>query len=239
MPDRRDRDVGPSGFATDTRTGHRRGDARALPRPAGARLDAQHLRGLRERPGRAPACTRVSERPPAICFFDVTGYQPADRGARRRGRRPTSPLGVARLVQRSLRRARREGRQVARRRGDVLSSASRHQPCWRRSTCATAWRPTDLPPAHIGIHAGPVLFQEGDYFGRTVNAASRIADHAGRDQVLVSQDVVDAAAARRRALRPDRPGRAEGPARAARPVRMPAGRIAGQRNAPSGRADGA
>ena len=23
-----------------------------------------------------------------------------------------------------------------------------------------------LPPAHVGLHAGPVLFQEGDYFGR-------------------------------------------------------------------------
>ena len=35
-----------------------------------------------------------------------------------------------------------------------------------------------LPPAHVGIHVGPVVFQEGDYFGRTVNLASRIAEYA-------------------------------------------------------------
>ena len=35
-------------------------------------------------------------------------------------------------------------------------------------------------PAHVGLHAGPVLFQDGDYFGRTVNVASRIADYARR-----------------------------------------------------------
>jgi class 3 adenylate cyclase len=50
-----------------------------------------------------------------------------------------------------------------------------------------------LPPAHVGLHAGPVLFQEGDYFGRTVNGAARIADHARQGQVLVSQEVVDVA----------------------------------------------
>ena len=54
-----------------------------------------------------------------------------------------------------------------------------------------AW--AGLPPAHVGLHAGPVLFQEGDYYGRTVNLASRIADHAGPREVLVSQAVVDAA----------------------------------------------
>ena len=51
----------------------------------------------------------------------------------------------------------------------------------------------DLPPAHVGIHAGPVVFQEGDYFGRTVNIAARIADYARPGEVLVSQEVVDAA----------------------------------------------
>jgi adenylate cyclase len=50
----------------------------------------------------------------------------------------------------------------------------------------------DLPPAHVGLHAGPVLFQDGDYFGRTVNLAARIAQYAGPGQVLVSQTVVDA-----------------------------------------------
>jgi adenylate cyclase len=50
----------------------------------------------------------------------------------------------------------------------------------------------DLPPAHVGIHAGPVVFQEGDYFGRTVNVAARIAEYARPGEVLVSKEVVDA-----------------------------------------------
>ena len=36
-----------------------------------------------------------------------------------------------------------------------------------------------LPPAHIGVNAGPMIYEEGDYFGRTVNIASRIASRAG------------------------------------------------------------
>ena len=39
----------------------------------------------------------------------------------------------------------------------------------------------------------PVVFQEGDYFGRTVNIAARIAEYARPGEVLVSQEVVDAA----------------------------------------------
>jgi adenylate cyclase len=49
-----------------------------------------------------------------------------------------------------------------------------------------------LPPARVGLHAGPVLFQEGDYFGRTVNAAARIAAYAKPGEVLVSKPVVEA-----------------------------------------------
>ena len=51
-----------------------------------------------------------------------------------------------------------------------------------------------LPPAHVGLHAGPVLFQEGDYFGRTVNIASRIAEYARPGEVLVTSEVVHEAA---------------------------------------------
>jgi adenylate cyclase len=45
-------------------------------------------------------------------------------------------------------------------------------------------------PARIGINAGPVIVQEGDYFGRTVNIASRIADYAGPHDVLVSEEAL-------------------------------------------------
>jgi class 3 adenylate cyclase len=48
-----------------------------------------------------------------------------------------------------------------------------------------------LPPAHVGVAAGPVVVQGGDYFGRTVNLAARIAAHAAAGQVLVSQRVTE------------------------------------------------
>src|SRR6266487_1267445 len=50
-----------------------------------------------------------------------------------------------------------------------------------------------LPPAHVGVAAGPVVVQGGDYFGRTVNLAARIAARAGAGQVLVSDSVVESA----------------------------------------------
>jgi adenylate cyclase len=50
-----------------------------------------------------------------------------------------------------------------------------------------------LPPAHVGLHAGPVIFQEGDYYGQTVNLMLRIADYAQAGEVMVSRSVVDAA----------------------------------------------
>jgi adenylate cyclase len=47
-----------------------------------------------------------------------------------------------------------------------------------------------LPPARVGINAGPVVFRDGDYFGRTVNLAERIADYARPREILVSEAVV-------------------------------------------------
>jgi adenylate cyclase len=50
-----------------------------------------------------------------------------------------------------------------------------------------------LPPAHAGIAAGPIVVQGGDYFGRTVNLAARIAAQAGAGQVLVGDSVPESA----------------------------------------------
>jgi adenylate cyclase len=47
-----------------------------------------------------------------------------------------------------------------------------------------------LPPAHAGVAAGPVIFQDGDYYGRTVNLASRLAGAAEPGQTLVDAEVV-------------------------------------------------
>ena len=43
-----------------------------------------------------------------------------------------------------------------------------------------------LPPAHVGLHAGPIIVQEGDFYGQTVNLASRIGEYARPGEVLVS-----------------------------------------------------
>jgi len=50
---------------------------------------------------------------------------------------------------------------------------------------------TGLPPAHVGLHVGPVLFQAGDYFGQTVNLTARIADYARPGEVMVSRAAAD------------------------------------------------
>ena len=66
-------------------------------------------------------------------------------------------------------------------------------PSWRRSTWSREPPSIGLPPTHIGIHTGPVIFQDGDVYGRTVNLASRIASHAAAGQVLVSAETAEAA----------------------------------------------
>jgi adenylate cyclase len=50
---------------------------------------------------------------------------------------------------------------------------------------ARAW---GLPPAHVGVNAGPMTYTDGDYYGLTVIIAARIAAQAGPGQVLVGEN---------------------------------------------------
>jgi adenylate cyclase len=45
----------------------------------------------------------------------------------------------------------------------------------------------------IGIHYGNALYRDGDYFGRDVNIASRVAARSGGGEVLVTRSVVERA----------------------------------------------
>jgi adenylate cyclase len=51
---------------------------------------------------------------------------------------------------------------------------------------------TERPQPRMGIHWGPTLYRDGDYFGREVNLASRVVARARGGEVLVSGAVIEA-----------------------------------------------
>jgi len=51
---------------------------------------------------------------------------------------------------------------------------------------------TERPRARIGVHTGPTLYRDGDYFGREVNVAARVVARARGGEVLVTDTVIDA-----------------------------------------------
>lgn len=51
----------------------------------------------------------------------------------------------------------------------------------------------DEPRPRIGVHVGEVVYRDGDYFGREVNLAARVAARAATGEVLVTSAIVAAA----------------------------------------------
>ena len=134
---------------------------------------------------------RRLDRPPAMCFLDITGYT---RLTEERGDEAAADL-AARLAHLVRQCAQRHRGTPVKWLGDGVMF---HFPEPADAVLAAlemveVLGTHALPPAHVGIHAGPVIFQEGDYYGRTVNIAARIADYARPGEVLVSQEVIDAA----------------------------------------------
>jgi adenylate cyclase len=52
---------------------------------------------------------------------------------------------------------------------------------------------TERPLPRIGVHVGSALYRDGDYYGRTVNLASRVGARATGGEVLVTREVCEAA----------------------------------------------
>ena len=130
------------------------------------------------------------ERPPAVCFLDITGYT---RLTQERGDAAAAELAgnLARVVERT---SVRHGGKPIKWLGDGVMFVFREAGpgVVAALEMADGVAAAGLPPSHVGLHAGPVIFQGGDYYGQTVNVASRIAEYARPGEVLVSQAVVEA-----------------------------------------------
>jgi adenylate cyclase len=139
--------------------------------------------GFMEERGITPPQPR---QPPAIAFLDLTGYTTL---AEERGDEAAAELAasLASIVQETAQA--RRGRPVKWLGDGVMFHFS--DPSGAILTGLELVEQTEKAisvPARVGINAGAVIAQEGDYFGRTVNIAARIADYARPHEVLVSEE---------------------------------------------------
>jgi|SRR5438094_2445832 len=136
---------------------------------------------------RAGLYERVS-RPPAICFVDLAGYT---RLTEEQGDEVAARLAaeLAALVEDI---GRRHGGKAVRWLGDGGMFLFKEPTAGMLAALEMVESApgAGLPPTHIGIHAGPVVSQDGDVFGRTVNLAARIAAQAAAGEVLTSAETV-------------------------------------------------
>jgi adenylate cyclase len=126
---------------------------------------------------------------PAICFVDMTGFTrlTEERGDEAAARLATTLAELVNNVSRTY------GGRAMRWLGDgglfyFEDAGAAFAAAMEMTERAPAAR---LPLTHIGVQAGPVVFRDGDVYGRTVNIASRIADQADAGEVLTSQETVE------------------------------------------------
>ena len=139
---------------------------------------------------RAGLARRRPDRPSAIAFLDLTGYT---KLTEERGDRAAAEL-AARLVEIVHELAHTYGGRPVKLLGDgvMFHFPDPAQGVMCGLELVDRIPQAGLPRARVGLHSGPVVFQDGDYFGRTVNIAARICDYARPGEVLVSEDVIAA-----------------------------------------------
>jgi adenylate cyclase len=133
-----------------------------------------------------------AESTPAICFVDMTGFArlTEEQGDENAARLATSLAALVNDV------SRRHGGRAIRWLGDGgLFYFDDVSGAFAAALEMSERAPSSgLPTTHIGVQAGPVVFRDGDVYGRTVNIASRIADQAEAGEILTSQETVERAA---------------------------------------------
>jgi class 3 adenylate cyclase len=50
-----------------------------------------------------------------------------------------------------------------------------------------------FPPVRVGVHTGPAVQKQGEWYGRTVNVAARLCSAAAGGEVLVSEQTCESA----------------------------------------------
>jgi adenylate cyclase len=148
-------------------------------------LIVEHVENAVEAAGAAPP---VPTRPPAICFVDLSGYtalteEIGDQAAAERAGR----LGT--LLQEL---AHSHGGSVVKLLGDgaMLQLPDPAEAVRCGLEMVEQVQEAGLPPARVGIASGPVIFRDGDCYGRVVNLAARVMDRARPRQVLATPEVV-------------------------------------------------
>lgn len=127
-------------------------------------------------------------RPPAICFIDLSGYtalteELGDQVAAERA----GTLGT--LLQEL---AHTSGGRVVKLLGDgaMLQFPDPSTAVRCGLEMVEQVEQAGLPPARVGIASGPVVFRDGDCYGRVVNLAARVMDRARPRQVMATPEVV-------------------------------------------------
>jgi adenylate cyclase len=132
-----------------------------------------------------------TEQEPAMCFLDVTGYTQLTQ---ERGDAAAAAI-VERLNHIVQRIAVQHGGRPVKWLGDgvMLYFPEPYRAVRAALEMVAELGVAGLPPAHVGLDSGPIIVQQGDYYGQTVNLAARIGEYARPGEVLVTREVADAA----------------------------------------------
>lgn len=151
-------------------------------------IDRANIEGLEQSMNEHGLALPLPDTLPAVVFVDISGYTTMTE---RRG--DTEAVRASAIIrERTQRVARAHQGSLIKLLGD---GAMIHFQDVRRAVAATFELMQTLGeeglPAHAGIHAGSMMEYDGDYYGSTVNLASRLAGQAGAGELVVSAAVME------------------------------------------------